>query len=188
MQWTITEHPWPITDKLLIPPGSVIDGVTDKHGHFVGLKWNGQLLPTQSLPQNIVPADEAAAKHLWGSHSHIGIRPVAPLPPPAPTVPAPSIAAVPLAPSPTPPAWSLLTDWAAGSGPGEHVPAGSVLQGVTDKYGKLTGIRWGSATFRPHLPREAMALDQQAADELVRQHWEFPHLLRALPPAVIRAV
>jgi hypothetical protein len=33
---------------------------------------------------------------------------------------------------------------------------------------------------------EAMALDQEAADELSRQHPEHLHLLKAVPPAVIR--
>jgi hypothetical protein len=60
------------------------------------------------------------------------------------------------------------------------------LQGLTDKYGTLTGIRWGSQTFGPHLPMEACALDQKAADEIASQHGERLFMLRAVSPAVIR--
>jgi hypothetical protein len=82
--------------------------------------------------------------------------------------------------------WSLLTDWAAGNGPAQHLPVGSVIEGVCDRFGNLTAIRWQGEYFGPALPQEAMALDQPAADELARQHPEHLHLLRALAPAVIR--
>jgi hypothetical protein len=64
-----------------------------------------------------------------------------------------------------------------------------VLQGLCDKWGKLTGIRANGQTFGPALPMEAAALDQKAADLLALQHGNHQlHMLRATPPAVIRAV
>jgi hypothetical protein len=82
--------------------------------------------------------------------------------------------------------WQLTGDWAAGNGAGQHIPVGEIIEGITDKYDRLTGIRWHGQDFGPALPQEAMALDQAAADELSRQHPDHLHLLRALPPAVIR--
>jgi hypothetical protein len=71
-----------------------------------------------------------------------------------------------------------------------HVQAGDIVQGIMSR-GKLVGFRWNNETLpvaSTALPREAMALDQQAADELARQHPEHLYLLRAQSPAVIRAL
>jgi hypothetical protein len=188
MKWQIITHPWPVGDKVLINPGEVIDGAMTAAG--LELRWRGQLLPTQSLPQNIVPTDDEALRHLqrYGTCEAHRLGQISPLPPPPPGTPKPSIAAVPRPLAPTPPAWQLLTDWAAGSGPGQHVPAGEILQGVCDRYGSLVAIRWRDQTFGTALPMEACALDQKAADELSRQHGERLFMLRAVRPAVIRAV
>jgi hypothetical protein len=83
--------------------------------------------------------------------------------------------------------FQLLSDWAAGSGAYQYIPVGEILDGVVVN-GALTDIRWHGQSFGTALPREAMALDQPAADELSRQHPEALFLLRAVPPAVIRAV
>jgi hypothetical protein len=188
-QWQITETHWPVGDKLLIPAGEVIDGVVNKQGQLVGLKWRGQELPTMSLPINVAPCDQAAADAMWLWHSSSPhrLRPISPLPEPAP-LPAVSVVTPPPAPSPpTPPSWQLLTDWHASAL--HHIPQGDIVQGVTDKYGKLTGFRWRGETLpvaSTALPREAMALDQLAADELSRQHPDALFLLRAVSPAVIR--
>jgi hypothetical protein len=82
--------------------------------------------------------------------------------------------------------WQLLTDWSAGSGAGQHIPVGSVIEGVTDRNGTLTAIRWQGQEFPPALPLEAMALDQAAADQLAKQHPNYLHLLRAAEGNVIR--
>jgi hypothetical protein len=84
--------------------------------------------------------------------------------------------------------FQLIGDWAAGSNAWEYIPNGEVLDGIVDGNGNLTGIRWHGQSFGSALPREATALDQAAADELSRQHPEALYLLRALPPAVMRAV
>jgi hypothetical protein len=187
MKFQITDHDWPAGANLNIPAGAIIIGTSDKSG-TVELRWNGQLLPSPALPINCVACDPEALAYLqrWHSGEPHRHRPISPLPPPAPATPKPSIAAVPRPPTPTPPAWQLWADWHASAGPNGHVPAGEILQGVTDKYGTLTGIRWRDQTFGTALPMEACAMDQQAADELSRQHPEHLYLLRAQSPAVIR--
>jgi hypothetical protein len=187
-QWQITDTPRPAGTNLLIGPGEVIDGITDKRGNVVELRWRGQLLPSQALPINVVACDPEALAYLqlWHSGEAHRHKPITPLPPPAPLTPVPTVAAVPTPAPPTPPAWQLLTDWSAGSGPSQHIAAGEILRGITDRYGALTAIRWRDQTFGTALPMEAMALDQAAADELSRQHPERLFLLRAVSPATIR--
>jgi hypothetical protein len=82
--------------------------------------------------------------------------------------------------------WKLLTDWAASSAAGGHIPAGEIIEGVKDKSGRLARLLWNRHYFDTALPLEALALDQAAADELARQHPDWLHRLSALPPAVIR--
>jgi hypothetical protein len=69
-----------------------------------------------------------------------------------------------------------------------HIPVGDVIEAIT-RGGKLIGFRWNGETLpvvSTALPLNACACDQDAADELSRQHPERLFMLRATPPAVIR--
>jgi hypothetical protein len=69
-----------------------------------------------------------------------------------------------------------------------HIGPGEIIEAITAK-GKLVGFRWGSETLpvaSTALPMNACALDQAAADELVRQFPDLTYRLRAEPPAVIQ--
>jgi hypothetical protein len=181
MRFQIVEHPWPVSDKFLIPVGAIIDGATTATG--LELRWQGQVLPTQCLPINAAPADGLAAEALQRQYAgDPRLRAIAPIP-----AAAKPPAAVPAMP-PAMPAqlgtfrWTLSAPWAAGS---VYLEAGVILDGV-ERNGELVSVHCGSVAVPLPLPFEASPLTQAAADMMAKWYpFDLP-LLRPGPGVVIR--
>jgi hypothetical protein len=75
--------------------------------------------------------------------------------------------------------WRLLAPWASGSGPGQHLEAGELIDGQTDKFGALVSASCRGQPVPIPPPLEASPLTQDAADAM---SLAYPELLYRIIP------
>jgi hypothetical protein len=82
--------------------------------------------------------------------------------------------------------WALLAPWASGSGPNQHLEAGEIIEGQTDKFGALVSASCRGQPVPLPLPMECSPLTQDAADMMSLWFPEHLFMLKPREGVVIR--